>query len=104
MTSSPFRPSTIERRVRAATTPCRPGTYPLATRAESSHSGGELAESDRERPSARCGIVERRVLAWRVRATGRSHEDHPGRHARKLRVLRVVAGPAYEQVGINPYV
>src|SRR5256885_5805149 len=30
MTSTPFFPSTIDSRVRAATTPCSPGTYALA--------------------------------------------------------------------------
>ena len=64
-------------------------------------SGRELAERDGERSRTQGRVVERGELARRVRTAGRTYEDHPGRHSRKLRVLGVVAGAAHEQIGVD---
>src|SRR3989475_1941631 len=156
MTSTPFFPSTIESRVRAATTPCRPGTYALAIALKASavssagarvlsrgrgslarctlpvpehvrwprpsgtgprgtrssretrfpchprslvqqaRSTGELSEREGERVGGEGGVVDGRGLPRRVASAGGADEEHSGRHARELRVHRVMAGAAHE--------
>src|SRR5438874_2271357 len=66
MTSTPFLPSTIESRVRAATTPCRPGTYAfaIALKASAVPSAGARVLSRGRGSLARCTLPVPEHVRW----------------------------------------
>src|SRR5206468_11953427 len=61
----------------------------------------QLLEREGQGPRAEDRVVQGRELVRVVAAAGRADEEHPGRHARELRVLGVVTGAGEELGGID---